>query len=87
MQDLNLNDDILQKFKPFLDEILTDYQEKIDSIYITGSALTADFNPKMSDINSVFVLKKMDLEFLTLLAPLGKKYGKKGDCRPADHDT
>lgn len=65
-----------QRIKPFLEEILNKYQEKIHSIYITGTAITEDFNPDSSDINSIFVLKEMDLKFLELIAPLGKKYGK-----------
>jgi len=74
MIDPNLKDVVVEKFKPFQDEILSSYQDKIHSITITGSALTDDFDPKKSDINSVFVLTKMDLKFLELLAPLGKKY-------------
>jgi len=62
--------------RPFLEEILAGYQEKIHSIYITGTAVTDDFNERISDVNSLMVLKEMDLGFLALLAPLGKKYGK-----------
>lgn len=67
---------------PFFDEILGDYAEKIHSIYVTGSAVTDDFNEKESDVNSIIVLKEMDLRFLELLAPLGKKYGKKRVAAP-----
>ncbi len=79
MSDLNLeklNPASREKINPFLKEILGKYQEKIHSIHITGSAITEDFIAKTSDINSIFVLKEMDLKFLELLAPLGKKYGK-----------
>ncbi len=62
--------------RPFLDEILAGYREKIHSIYVTGTAVTDDFDEKISDVNSLVVLKEMDLGFLELLAPLGKKYGK-----------
>jgi hypothetical protein len=82
MMNLNLNDVAAERFKPFQDEILSSYRDKIHSITITGSALTDDFDPKASDINSVFVLTEMDLKFLELLAPLGKKYGKKGVAAP-----
>ena len=78
----NLRDDVIEKYNPFLNEVLTGYREKIHSIHITGSALTADFDPKSSDINSVIVLKTMDLLFLGYLAPLGKKYGKKKVAAP-----
>lgn len=63
--------------EPFLDEVLEKYGQKIHSIYVTGTALTDDFNEKGSDVNSIIVLKEMDLKFLELVAPLGKKYGKK----------
>ena len=65
-----------KEVKPFLDEMLAEYREKIHSIYVTGTAITDDFDEKISDVNTLVVLKKMDLGFLELLAPLGKKYGK-----------
>ena len=82
MIDPDLKDVVIERFKPFQDEILSSYQEKIHSMTIIGSALTDDFDPKKSDINSVFVLTKMDLKFLELMAPLGKKYGKKSIAAP-----
>ena len=82
MSVINLKTDIADRFKPFLEEILKDHQDKLDSVYIVGSALTQDYDPKISDINSVFVLQEMDLKFLELLAPLGKKYGKKAIAAP-----
>jgi hypothetical protein len=79
MPELTLNQlkpEAAKYVSPFLDEILAGYREKIDSIYITGTAITDDFDEKISDVNSVVVLKEMDLKFLGFLAPLGKKYGK-----------
>ena len=78
----NLSAEAVERFKPFQNEILSSYQDKIHSITITGSALTDDFDPSKSDVNSVFVLTKMDLKFLELMAPLGKKYGKKRISAP-----
>jgi len=82
MNDLNLKDVIIEKFKPFQDEILSGYKDNIHSITLTGSALTEDFVPGKSDINSVVVLTEMDLKFLELLATLGKKYQKKRIAAP-----
>jgi len=73
---------VAQKIMPFIDEILNKYPENIHSIHVVGSAVTEDFNEKTSDINSVFVLEKMDLKFIELLAPLGKRYKKKGIAAP-----
>ena len=82
MSEINLRTAITDRYKPFLEVLLGDHQEKIHSVYIVGSALTLDFDPKISDINSVIVLHEMDLKFLELLAPLGRKYGKKRISAP-----
>ena len=74
--------EVAEKIKPFFEEILKGYPENIHSIHLVGSAVTEDFIKKISDINSVFVLKKMDLKFLEFVAPLGKKYKKKGVAAP-----
>lgn len=78
----HLDDKTTKSFKLFLEDVLAEYRHPLHSVYITGSLLTADFDPKRSDINSVFVLNQMDLQFLSVLAPLGKKYGKKGIAAP-----
>lgn len=82
MNDFNLKADISARYKPFLDIVLKHHHDKLHSVHLVGSALTQDYDPKTSDINSVMVLQKMDLKFLELLAPLGKKYGKKGVAAP-----
>lgn len=71
-----------KNIKPFLDEILDKYGNGIHSIYITGTAITDDFNEKTSDVNSVIIIKKMDLKFLELIASLGKKYSKQRVAAP-----
>jgi hypothetical protein len=79
MSDLNLEKlkpVAAEKIKPFLEEVLGKYRGNIHSIHVTGTAITDDFDEKASDVNSIFVLKEMNLKFLELIAPLGKKYGK-----------
>ena len=71
-----LNPAAAKKIRPFLEEILSKYSDRIHSIHVTGPAVTDDFDEKSSYVNSVVVLKRMDLKFLELIAPLGKKYGK-----------
>lgn len=73
---------VAQRIKPFIEEILSGYSENIHSIHIVGSAVTEDFNEKTSDINSIFALKEMDLKFIELIAPLGKRYRKKSIAAP-----
>ena len=82
MTDFNLKADISARYKPFLDIVLKHHQDKLHSVHLVGSVLTQDYDPKTSDINSVVVLKKMDLKFLELLAPLGKRFGKKRVAAP-----
>ena len=82
MTDPKLQHAAAEKFKPFQEEILSRYPDNIHSITITGSSMTDDFDPEKSDINSVFVLNRMDLKFLELLASMGKKYRKKKVAAP-----
>jgi len=73
---------VAHKIAPMLDDLLTEHASNMHSIHITGSAVISDYDEKFSDINSVVVLHNMDLKFLTFLAPLGKKYGKKKIAAP-----
>ncbi len=85
MSDMNLetlNPSAAKRIEPFFKEILGSYRDKMHSVYVTGTAITDDFNDSISDVNSIFVLKEMDLRFLELLAPLGKTYGKKRVAAP-----
>jgi hypothetical protein len=77
-----INPKAAERIKPFLQEIMSKYANKIHSVHITGSAITDDFDPKMSDVNSIFVLKEMDLKFLEFIAPMGKKYRKQKVAAP-----
>lgn len=82
MNDLNMKKKAADRFKPFLDVVLNKYKDKLHSIHVTGSALTEDFNPSTSDINSILVLNNIDLKFLEDFATLGKKFGKKQISSP-----
>jgi len=73
---------VSDNFKPMAEEVVRAHEANIHSIHIVGSAVMPDYNEKISDINSVIVLHKMDLKFLEFLAPLGRKYGKKRIAAP-----
>ncbi|MGD2080214.1 MAG: hypothetical protein PVJ36_03685 [Nitrospirota bacterium] len=77
-----LRPEVSEKVRPFFEEVLVGYRENIHSIHVTGSSLTDDFDPKASNINSIIVLGEMDLRFLELLAPRGKKYRKQNVSAP-----
>jgi len=82
MQNLNLKKDVVKLFQPFYDQVIDRFSDHIHSITIIGSALTEDFDASRSDVNSVVILKKMDLSFLEHFAPLGKTFGKKRIAAP-----
>ena len=65
-----------------LKDMLALHAANIHSIHIVGSAVIPDYNEKVSDINSVVVLHKMDFAFIEFLAPLGKKYGRQKIAAP-----
>jgi len=80
MEDLKLSNippNIQTIIEPFLLDVLTNYKENIISIYIIGSAVTKDFHPKYSDINTLIVVKENKIPFFDFIAILGKRYGKK----------
>lgn len=78
----NLNPAVQDKISPFFHEILQASGPQIHSLYLVGRALTEDYRERASKIDSVIILKKMDLAFLDLLAPLGRTYGEKGIAAP-----
>ncbi len=77
-----LSPSLQQKISPFFHEILDRAAPRIHSLYLVGSVLTEDYLEGVSDLNSIIVLGKMDLDFLDVLAPLGPKYGKTGLAAP-----
>jgi hypothetical protein len=78
----NIKPIVSEKIKPFIEEVLLSYSNIVHSIHIVGSSLTEDYHEKTSLINSIFVLKTMDLKFIESLAPFGRKYHKKGVAAP-----
>jgi hypothetical protein len=68
-----------ERVRPFLQEMAEKFPELILAMYVTGSAVTPDFNDATSDVNTFLVMKEipLDIDFLSKLAPLGRKYGKR----------
>ncbi len=77
-----LSPSLQQKISHFFHEILQSAAPRIHSLYLVGSVLTEDYLEGVSDLNSIIVLRKMDLQFLEVLTPLGGKYGKTGLAAP-----
>ena len=82
LQTENLSPSLQGKISPFFHEILLDSANRIHSLYLVGSVLTEDYHEGVSDINSVIALRQMDLTFLNVLAPLGRKYRQQGLAAP-----
>ncbi|MDA8086855.1 MAG: hypothetical protein M0Z75_09165 [Nitrospiraceae bacterium] len=69
--------DISGKVAPFFSDIVKAFGEEINSLYVVGSALTPDYHPKTSDINTVVLFNRMDLQTIRRLAPIGRAHAKK----------
>lgn len=68
---------IQKTIEPFFLDILSHCKEDIISMYVIGSAVTKDFHPKNSDINTLLVVKEIKIPFFDFISTLGKRYGKK----------
>lgn len=73
---------ISSSFDVFSKAIQNESPVTIHSIHVVGSALTPDFIKGQSDINSIVVTEKIQLEFLDFIVDLGKKYSKHGIAAP-----
>lgn len=63
--------------EPFFRDILSHNKEDVVSFYLIGSAVTRDFNPKYSDINTLILVKEIKMPFFDFISTLGRRYGKK----------
>ena len=53
----------VNRIRPFFEAILGGCPEKVQSLHVTGSAVTSDFSEKTSDINSLILLD--EIHFMT----------------------
>jgi len=69
-----------EEIRPAVDflarSLLTDLGDNLSSLSVVGSALTDDFHPKRSDINTVLVVQRRSQQLLQTLAGYGRKMGK-----------
>jgi hypothetical protein len=61
---------VADRVGPFFEPILKERRDLVLALHVIGSAVTDDFDPERSDINTMIVLKHMDLDFLDLLGAL-----------------
>jgi hypothetical protein len=60
-----------------VDQLTAVLADNLDSVTVVGSALTSDFHPRVSDINTVVVVQRDDIPALRAVASLGKTLRKK----------
>lgn len=70
----------------FVNEIISHYEDRLESIILYGSAATGDFSKKYSDYNTIIVLKKVSPAELKKSASLVKKWTKSGNPAPLFFD-
>ena len=58
---------------PFFERILA-ARDDLVALHVIGSAVTEDFDPERSDINSMIVLEEMDLDVLDFLGSLCREF-------------
>ena len=64
---------VADRIGPFFERLLRERRDVL-ALHVIGSALTDDFVPERSDINSMVVLEEMDLDFLDLLGSLCREF-------------
>ncbi|HPI93975.1 MAG TPA: hypothetical protein PLT09_03075 [Deltaproteobacteria bacterium] len=66
-----------ETFRPFAEECAARFVASFRSLSVTGSCLTGDYLPGISDINSALVLTRTDVADLDILAAMGGHFRKK----------
>jgi len=65
---------VADRIAPFFRRVLEARGGHVVALHVIGSAVTDDFDPERSDINSLIVLDEMDLEFLDVLGSLCRQF-------------
>ncbi len=73
---------VRNKAAPFLEEVAKIAGPGLHSLHLVGSAVTPDWDAGRSDINTLLVLREMDLAVLESIAPLGQRYKGSGIAPP-----
>jgi len=71
-----LREAIRPAVQTLLERVRADLGDDVVSLAVVGSAVTEDFHPRFSDINTVLVVKRRSHELLRLLAGYGKRLGR-----------
>lgn len=72
---------------PFLEDLVRVAGGNLHSLHVVGSAVTPDWLEERSDINTLLVLREMDLLALEAVAPLGRRHRRRRIAAPLVMDT
>ena len=72
-----LREEVQAPVRFLLTQLQKDLDDNLLSLCVVGSALTGDFHPKYSDINTVLVVRRRSHQLLQQLAGYGKSMGKR----------
>jgi hypothetical protein len=75
------------KAAPFLEDLVRLAGADLHSLHVVGSAVTHDWVEGRSDVNTLLVLREMDLPVLEAIGPLGKRYRRTGIAPPLVMET
>ena len=75
------------KAAPFLEDLARVAGADLHSLHVVGSAVTPDWVEGRSDVNTLLVLREMDLAVLEAIGPLGKRHRRTGIAPPLVMDT
>jgi len=67
---------------PFFEKILDEAKGMVHSLYVVGTAVTEEYRPERSDINSIIVLAELDIETVARLGRLGRRFAKRRVALP-----
>ena len=66
----------------FAGEIRKNAPVRVESVYVIGSILTPDFQPAVSDINTLIITHEQDTSLLDFLITLGQRFKEDGLAPP-----
>ena len=66
----------------FIREVREHSPVAVKSIHVVGSVLTPDYRAEQSDVNSLFVIREQQTDFLDFLVGLGKRFGRQRVAPP-----
>ena len=72
-----LPQEVIAVMAPFAEELVFRLAERIETLAVFGSCMTGDYIHGVSNINSVLVLKEINLPELDVIASVEKRFRKK----------